>query len=168
MKSAIQRSIGLLSLLLAAPAAYSQTAKEIVARAEDNIHGLYAKTEMTIQIIRPAWTRTMNLKTWSRGDAYSLMLITAPAKDAGTVFLKRGKEIWNWLPSIERSVKLPPSMMSQSWMGTDFTNDDLVKASSRVDDYTHKIVGDSVIEGRSCWKIEMIPLPAASVVWGKV
>lgn len=160
--------ISLVFLLLAARPASGQTAKEIVAKAENNLHGLYSRIDMTIQIIRPAWTRSMTVKSWSKGDQYSMMLITSPAKDAGTVFLKRVKEIWNWLPSIERSVKLPPSMMSQSWMGTDFTNDDLVKASSRVDDYTHAIVGDSSIEGRKCWKIEMIPLPAAAVVWSKV
>jgi outer membrane lipoprotein-sorting protein len=145
-----------------------QTAKEIVTKAEDNIRGLSSKMEMTIQIIRPSWSRSMSVKAWTKGEQYSLMVVTAPAKDAGTVFLKRVKEIWNWLPAIERVVKLPPSMMAQSWMGTDFTNDDLVKASSRIDDYTHKIVGDSVIERRKCWKIEMIPLPEAAVVWSKV
>jgi outer membrane lipoprotein-sorting protein len=146
----------------------AQTAKEIVTKAEDNVRGLSSVTEMTIQIKRPTWTRTMSMKGWTKGEEYSMIVVTAPAKDAGTVFLKRVKEIWNWLPNIERVVKLPPSMMSQSWMGTDLTNDDLVKASSRIDDYNHKIVGDSVIEGRKCWKIEMIPLPQAAVVWSKV
>ena len=133
-----------------------QTAKEIVTKSENNIRGLSSVMEMTIQIVRPAWTRSMSLKAWTKGEQYSLSVVTAPAKDAGTVFLKRVREIWNWVPTIERVVKLPPSMMAQSWMGTDFTNDDLVKASSRIDDYTHKIVGDSVVEGRKCWKIEMI------------
>ncbi len=146
----------------------AQSAKEIVTKAEDNIRGLSSVMEMTIEIIRPTWSRSMSIKSWTKGEQYSLAEITAPAKDAGTVFLKRVKEIWNWLPTIERVVKLPPSMMAQSWMGTDFTNDDLVKASSRINDYTHKILGDSVIEGRNCWKIEMIPLPEAAVIWGKV
>jgi outer membrane lipoprotein-sorting protein len=148
--------------------AYAQNAKEIVTKAEDNIKGLSSVTEMTILIKRPTWTRTMSMKGWTKGEQYSMIVVTAPAKDAGTVFLKRVKEIWNWLPNIERVVKLPPSMMSQSWMGTDLTNDDLVKASSRIDDYNHKIVGDSVSEGRKCWKIEMIPLASAAVVWSKV
>jgi outer membrane lipoprotein-sorting protein len=146
----------------------AQDAKAIVKKAEDNVRGLSSVTEMTIQIKRPAWTRTMSMKGWTKGTDYSMIVVTAPAKDAGTVFLKRVKEIWNWLPNIERVVKLPPSMMSQSWMGTDLTNDDLVKESSRVDDYDHKITGDSVIEGRKCWKIQMIPLPQAAVVWSKV
>ncbi len=144
------------------------TAKEIVTKAENNVRGLSSLMEMTIQIVRPTWTRSMSVKAWSKGEQYSMMVVTAPAKDAGTVFLKRVKEIWNWVPSIERDVKLPPSMMAQSWMGTDFTNDDLVKASSRIADYAHKIVGDTTIEGRKCWKIEMIPLPEAAVVWSKV
>jgi len=157
-----------IALMALSTAANAQTAKEIVTKAEDNIRGLSSVTEITIQVKRPTWSRSMSVKAWSKGEQYSLMVVTAPAKDAGTVFLKRVKEIWNWLPNIERVVKLPPSMMAQSWMGTDFTNDDLVKASSRIDDYTHKIVGDSVIEGRKCWKIEMIPLAQAAVVWSKV
>jgi hypothetical protein len=145
------------TLIIISSFAYAQNAKEIVTKAEDNIKGLSSVTEMTILIKRPTWTRSMSMKGWTKGEQYSMIVVTAPAKDAGTVFLKRVKEIWNWLPNIERVVKLPPSMMSQSWMGTDLTNDDLVKASSRIDDYNHKIVGDSVIEGRKCWKIEMIP-----------
>ena len=82
--------------------------------------------------------------------------------------MKRGKEIWNWVPSIERIIKLPPSMMMQNWMGTDFTNDDLVKQSSIVNDYTHKVLATETIEGYPCYKIEMIPNEDAAVVWGKV
>ena len=157
-------SVGLIGFVKAD----AQTAKDIVTKAENNVRGLSSVTEMTIQIKRPTWTRTMTMKSWTKGEEYSMIVVTAPANDAGTVFLKRIKEIWNWLPNIERVVKLPPSMMSQSWMGTDLTNDDLVKASSRIDDYNHKVLGDSLIEGRKCWKIEMIPLPQAAVVWSKV
>lgn len=157
-----------LTFLFFAFAGDEPTAKEIVTKAENNIHGLSSATVITIDIVRPTWKRTMTIKGWTKGENYSIMIVTAPAKDAGTVFLKRIREIWNWVPSIERVVKLPPSMMSQSFMGTDFTNDDLVKASSRIDDYTHKIVGDSIIAGRKCWKIEMIPTAQAAVVWSKV
>ena len=89
-------------------------------------------------------------------------------KEKGTVFLKRMKEVWNWIPSIERTIKLPPSMMSQSWMGTDFTNDDLVKEASSVSDYTHTLLNKETISGKECYKIEMIPLPSAAIVWEKV
>ncbi|MFT4681639.1 MAG: hypothetical protein ACI9YU_001488, partial [Flavobacteriales bacterium] len=108
----------------------SQTAIEIIKKADELTRGASSEGEMTIQIIRPKWEREMKMKTWSLGTEYSLMLITAPSKEKGTVILKRKKEVWNWIPSIERTVKLPPSMMMQSWMGTDLTNDDLVRQSS--------------------------------------
>ena len=82
--------------------------------------------------------------------------------------MKRNKEIWNYMPSIERKIKLPPSMMMQSWMGTDLTNDDLVKQSSMVTDYHHKILGEEEVEGLLCWKLELIPKEEAAVVWGKI
>ncbi|GAB5539425.1 MAG: outer membrane lipoprotein-sorting protein [Salibacteraceae bacterium] len=147
----------------------SQNATDIIRKAEEKMRGKESVyMEMTIETVRPKWTRSMSLKSWGKGNDYSLMVLTAPAKDAGTAFLKRGKEVWNWVPSIERSIKMPPSMMSQSWMGTDMSNDDLVRESSSVRDYTQKIVGDSMIDGRKCWKLELIPKPDAPVVWGKI
>lgn len=147
----------------------SQTnAKAIVQKAEDKMRGNSSYAEITIKIVRPTWQREMKMKTWSKGKKQALIYVTAPQKDKGTVFLKRDKEVWNYIPSIERNIKLPPSMMSQSWMGTDFTNDDLVKEASAADDYTHSLLGDSTIAGRSCHKILMKPNPDASVVWGKV
>lgn len=143
-------------------------ATEIIRKADEKARGNTSYTELTIQVIRPTWKREMSLKTWSKGDKLALIYITAPAKDKGTVSLKRNKEVWNWMPSIERTIKLPPSMMMQSWMGTDFTNDDLVKESSIVNDYTQTLAGDTVIEGRDCYKINLKPKPDAAVVWGKV
>jgi len=101
------------------------TASDIIKKAEDKFRGAQTTAEIAISIQRPKWTRTMELKSWSKGSKYSMTLITAPARDKGTVFLKKDKEVWNWIPSVERTIKLPPSMMSQSWMGTDLTNDDL-------------------------------------------
>lgn len=143
-------------------------AKAIIKKAEEKLRGNTSEAEITIQIVRPKWSREMKMKSWSKGKTLAMILITAPAKDKGTVFLKRNKEVWNWMPSIERTIKLPPSMMSQSWMGTDFTNDDLVKESSSEEDYSHAITGDTTLLGRECYKIEMIPKPEAAVVWGKV
>lgn len=145
------------------------TAKQIIKKSDDLMRGVKTtKAEMTIKTIRPKWSREMRMKSWSKGQKLSMMLVTSPAKEKGTVFLMKEKEVWNWIPSVERTIKLPPSMMMQSWMGTDFTNDDLVKQSSVVDDYTHKIIGEEVIEGRNCYKIEMIPNEDAAVVWGKI
>lgn len=158
----------IIPLLLIGFLTNAQTAREIIEKADELTRGLSSQGEMTMQIVRPKWTREMSLKSWTMGTEYSLILITAPAKEKGTVFLKREKEIWNWVPSIERTVKLPPSMMMQSWMGTDLTNDDLVKESSIVEDYTHEIEKDTVIDGRDCWKLVLTAKPDAPVVWGSV
>jgi hypothetical protein len=103
---------------------------------------------MAMKIIRPTWKRTIEFKNWSFGREFALTLITSPAKEAGQTFLKRGPEMWSWNPSISRLVKLPPSMMSQGWMGSDYTNDDILKESSVVKDYTHEIVGEENIGDR--------------------
>jgi outer membrane lipoprotein-sorting protein len=108
------------------------------------------------------------MKSWSKGDDYSLLYVTDPAKEKGQVFLKRETEMWNWLPSINRMIKIPPSMMMQSWMGSDLTNDDLINESSVVDDYDHKVLGNEKISGYECYKIELVPHDQAPVVWGKI
>ncbi len=144
------------------------SAKEIVAKADEKLRGQSSIAEIKMTIVRPSWQREMSLKSWSLGDAYSLILVTAPARDRGTAFLKRNREIWNWQPTIDRTIKMPPSMMSQSWMGSDFTNDDLVRESSTVNDYSHKLLGSEKIDGRDCYRIELVPTEKAAVVWGKV
>ena len=121
---------------------YSQTASEIIEKADNKLRGSSSYTELVITIVRPKWEKKMTLKSWSIGSDFSSTLVTSPAKEKGTVFLKRNNEIWNYLPSLERTVKFPPSMMTQSWMGTDFTTDDLVKQSSTVTDYSHKILAE--------------------------
>jgi outer membrane lipoprotein-sorting protein len=148
--------------------AAAQDAREIVRKADEHARGNTSLAEMSMVTTRPKWTRTLELKSWTKGNDLALILVQKPAKDKGTVFLKRKKEVWNWLPSLERNIKLPPSMMSQSWMGTDFTNDDLVKESSVVHDYDHTLLGSDQMEGRECYKIQMIPKPEAAIVWGKV
>lgn len=150
------------------PGLWAQDATEIIRKMDDKMRGESLKAEVTMSIIRPTWQRTISMKSWSRGTKYSLILITGPARDEGTAFLKRGNEIWNWVPNVGRTIKMPPSMMMQSWMGSDFTNDDLVRESSVVTDYTHEVVGDSTIEGHAAYKIKMIPKPDAPVVWDKV
>ncbi len=122
----------------------------------------------TMTLVRPDWTREVSMKVWSKGTDFYLILITAPAREKGQVFLKRYNEMWNWIPSINKMIKIPPSMMGQSWMGSDFTNDDLLKQSSIIDDYTHKIIGTEKINEFDCYKIELIPKEDAAVVWGKI
>ena len=156
-----------LFILLAATSS-AQNAYEIIKRSDEHIRGLSNKAEMTIEIQRPKWSRTMEIKAWSLGNEFSFILVESPARDKGTVFLKRENEIWNWQPKIEKVIKLPPSMMMQSWMGSDFTNDDLIKESSILTDYTHKIIGDSTLIDRPCYIIELTAKADAAVVWGKI
>jgi outer membrane lipoprotein-sorting protein len=161
----------MLGLILAmAGFTYGQeiTALDVITRSNQLMRGESSYSEITMQIIRPKWDRTVSLKVWSKGNDYSLLYITAPAKEKGQVFLKRNKEMWNWVPSIERMIKIPPSMMMQSWMGSDFTNDDLVKESSIVDDYSHTLLGSEKLDGYDCFMIELVPDEDAPVVWGKI
>jgi outer membrane lipoprotein-sorting protein len=149
--------------------AQNLTAKEIVKKADAKMRGeksSYSTMKMTI--IRPTWERTIGFKNWTKGTEYSLALITAPAKEKGQAYLKRENEMWSWNPTINRMIKLPPSMLAQGWMGSDFTNDDLLNESSVVVDYTHRKLGEEDIAGRKCHKIELIPLEDAAVVWGKI
>lgn len=148
--------------------AQTPTPQEIIKKSEDKVRGKYAQGEIKMTIVRPDWTREIQMKSWSTGDDYSLILVTAPARDKGTAFLKREKEMWNWQPKIDRVIKMPPSMMSQSWMGSDFTNDDLARANSRVEDFIQSIEGSETIDGRDCWILQLIPKDEAGVVWGKI
>ena len=147
---------------------YGQNAMEIVRKADKLIKANSSFSEVKMKVIKPDWSREMTMKMWALEPDYALILISAPAKDKGMVTLKRKTEVWNWIPGIHRVIKIPPSMMLQSWMGSDFTNDDLVKQSSIVKDYHHKIIGDEKYGGYDCYKIEMIPKEDANVVWGKI
>jgi outer membrane lipoprotein-sorting protein len=146
----------------------AQDAKEIVRKSDQLMRSNSSYSEMEMTIVKPGWSRTVSMKAWALEPDYALMYVTAPARDKGSVTLKRKNEVWNWLPSAQRVIKIPPSMMLQSWMGSDFTNDDLVRQSSIVEDYNHKLVGEEKIDGYECYKIEMIPKPEAGVVWGKI
>ena len=144
------------------------SAIDIIKKADDKNRGITNRSEMTMTIVRPTYSRSVSMKAWSKGTDYALIYITAPAKEKGQVFLKQKREMWNWVPSIERTIKIPPSMMMQSWMGSDFTNDDLVQQSSIVKDYDHKLLGKEDVRGISCYKLELMAKPDAPVVWGKI
>ncbi|MEX0928603.1 MAG: outer membrane lipoprotein-sorting protein [Balneolales bacterium] len=148
--------------------AFAQDAGEIIANMEEVMRGESSYAEMTMTIERPRYSREVSMRAWAMGEDYSLILITAPARDQGTTFLKRENEIWNYVPTIDRTIKMPPSMMSQSWMGSDFTNDDLVRESSLIGDYDHRILREEEVEEIDTWVIEMIPKPDSPIVWGKV
>ncbi|MCU0366421.1 MAG: outer membrane lipoprotein-sorting protein [Bacteroidales bacterium] len=143
------------------------TATEIIRKADEKFNGeLSGYSVMAMTIIRPTWERTVEFKSWSLEDDYALTLITAPAREKGQTFLKRGNEMWSWNPAISRLIKLPPSMMSQGWMGSDYTNDDILRESSVVNDYTHSVEGEEEVDGRLCHKIKLLAKDDADVLWG--
>ncbi|MFC2151279.1 outer membrane lipoprotein-sorting protein [Bacteroidota bacterium] len=171
MKTTKTLKSGLLAVLIlfSLTPAFGQDAKEIVKKADEKWNGeKSSQGTMTMTIVRPSWERTIQFKIWTLERDYSMTLITAPAKEKGQAFLKRETEMWNWMPSISRMIKLPPSMMADGWMGSDYTNDDILKESSMVVDFTHKIIGSETIDGWDCWKIEMLPKEDAAVVWGRI
>lgn len=148
--------------------AQSLSASEIVRKADEKFNGEKSGySVMSMTIVRPTWQRTIEFKSWTLGRDYALTLITAPPRDAGQSFLKIKNEMWNWNPSINRLIKLPPSMMSQGWMGSDYTNDDIMRESSVVNDYIHELAGEETIDGRECYKIIMTAKKDASVIWGR-
>jgi hypothetical protein len=147
---------------------YAETAFEIVKKSDLAMRGDASYSEATMDIIRPDWTRSMSMKSWTKGTELSLVLVTAPAKDKGSASLKRQREMWNWVPSIERVIKIAPSMLSQSWMGSDFTNDDLINQSSIVVDYQHELKRKDSFDGDAVWVIEAVANPDAPVVWSKI
>ncbi len=155
-------------LLLSSVVLADKSALEIVKRSDQQMRGDSSYTELTMNIIRPEWTRSMSMKSWTKGRDLSLVLITAPAKDKGSSSLKRKNEMWNWIPSIERIIKIAPSMLGQSWMGSDFTNDDLINQSSIVVDYDHKMLAEAMIDNDNSYVIDAIAKPNAPVVWSKI
>lgn len=161
-------SVFMILLLQPFTNAQAETAKEAVAKAEKLMRSNSSYAEFTMEVIKPDWSRKYTMKVWSLEPDYALVYVLQPARDKGNVTLKRKKEVWNWVPSINRVIKIPPSMMLQSWMGSDFTNDDLVRQSSIVVDYTHEFIGEEVYEGYECHKIQLTPKPEAGVVWGKI
>ena len=154
---------------LIAASLHAQNATEIVKRADDKMRGENSGiSTMSMEIIRPGWRRTLEIKSWSKGTEKTMVLITAPAKEKGQSFLKVGREMWSWNPTINRTIKLPPAMLSQGWMGSDYTNDDMINQRSIVVDYNHTIIGEETLEGEACHKIKLTPKEDAPVVWGKI
>lgn len=149
-------------------AAGAVSPREVIDRAETVLWGRTLQADFDMAITTPRWTRTLSLKVWMDRPGKSFLRVTAPAKDEGISSLRIGSEMWNYIPAIERTIKIPPSLMLQPWLGSDFTNDDLVKESSIVDDYTHRMVEEPAADGSGAYVVEALPKPNAAVVWGKI
>jgi outer membrane lipoprotein-sorting protein len=141
---------------------------ELIRHIDSLWRGDTSQTTMTMTVKTRRYAREMTMEGWTRGKDYSLVVIREPVKDRGIATLKVENNIWNYLPKINRVTKVPSSMMSGSWMGSHFTNDDLVKDSSFEDDYTSKITFEGVRDGRAVYELTSTPKPNAAVVWGKV
>ena len=159
-------------LIGAAPAALSAdgsaSSKEILDHVDDLFRGESSYGIFSMRVVTEHYSREMKMEGWSRGKDYSLIRILAPKKEKGTATLKAGKDIWNYLPKIRRVIKVPSSMMGGSWMGSHFTNDDLVKESRMADDYDHEVTFRGDREGVRVIGLTLMPKPLAAVVWGKV
>jgi len=140
----------------------------IVSDIEKRLWGMTSDGEYEMTITTPHWSRTLRLHSWMQRPDKTFVRILAPKKEAGIGSLRVKSEMWNFLPKIERVIKIPPSMMLQPWMGSDFTNDDLVKESSMVDDYVHRIEANEAVNGVAVLRIVSTPRPEAAVVWGKL
>lgn len=145
-----------------------QSPEEIIQLAEDVIKGKTAHGRFRMTVETPDYTRELTMESWYVGNEKALIVIEAPPREAGNKTLKIGNEMWNYLKNTETTIKIPPSMMLQSWNGSDFTNDDLVRESNLADDYNQEIIGEEKIDDELCWKILLDPKPDAPVVWGKL
>ncbi len=144
----------------------AQDGSAIIKAAFDHYRGKASEATVEMTIHRPTWERTMQMDAWTKGTSESLIRITAPAKDAGNGTLKKSSEMWIYNPKVNRVIKLPPSMMTQSWMGSDFSNNDLAKSDSILNDYTHTVTARETSEGHTVYVIKSMPKPQAPVVWG--
>ncbi len=148
--------------------ARTQTARDIIDQVDRLLRGESSEARFTMDIRTEHWERSLTLRAWSLGTDHALLRVETPAKEAGTATLRAGQEVWNYLPRVDRTIKLPSSMMMGSWMGSHFTNDDLVKESTLVDDYTIEIEFEGTREGVKVWEFLLLPRPEAPVVWGKI
>jgi hypothetical protein len=171
MRRPIVAPVSLLGVLLLAalPApARSQTAREIVDRVDRMLRGNSSRADFVMEIATEHWTRSLEMRAWSLGTEYALVRVTAPPREAGTATLKVRQEVWNYLPRVDRTIKIPPSLMMGSWMGSHFTNDDLVKESRMIDDYDIAIGFEGDRDGVAVWEFDLTPRPEAAVVWGRI
>lgn len=173
--------LALMAALLTAPLALARTpppadaptpgdSRPPLSEINKKFDALYrsasSKGRMTMTIVTPNYERSLTMQIFTRGMDDTLMRIEAPRKEKGTATLKKGNEMWNYVPKIKKLVRIPPSMMMGSWMGSDLTNDDVVRASSWEDDYTAQYIDEGAAADE--WCVEYVPKPSAAVTWSRV
>ena len=162
----MKKAFALLALLSVQPA-YADEAQDIVRAAIDYWRGLSSYGEMTMTIHRPDWERSMSMLAWTQGDDRSLVRVTEPKKDRGNGTLIDDTNMWSYSPKINRVIKVPSSMMGQSWMGSDFSNKDISRVDDIIDQYDHSIMSREEQDEHIVYVIESIPHEDAAVVWGR-
>ncbi|MDH5638295.1 MAG: outer membrane lipoprotein-sorting protein [Nitrospinota bacterium] len=163
----------ILTVALSAGAmAHAETPQEkatrILERVDDMWRGKSSRAVFSMEVRTKRYKRKLSLEAWSKGKDLSLVIIKAPVKERGTATLKSGTSIYTYLPKTDRTIRLTSGMMMGSWMGSHFTNDDLVKESRMSDDYDVSIAFDGERDGQQIYEFELIPKPDAAVVWGKI
>lgn len=158
----------ILVAILASPLPAQTSASDIVDRVDRLLRGASSHGTVTMEVVTAEWSRSLDLEMWSLGTEYALVRVLAPRKDAGTATLKSGNDLWNYLPRVDRTIKLPPSLMGAAWMGSHFTNDDLVKESRLIEDYDIAIGFEGDRDGVAVWEFVLTPRPEAAVVWGRI
>ena len=156
------------AILLPPPAYGQQSAREIVDEVDRLLRGESSRGRFTMEIVTEHWSRELEIRVWSLGTDYALARVLAPPKETGTATLKIDDDVWNYLPRVDRTIKVPPSLMMGSWMGSHFTNDDLVKESRLIEDYDIEIDYEGPRNGVEVWEFVLTPKPEAAVVWGKI
>jgi hypothetical protein len=151
-----------------AEASAQESPREIIDRVDRIMRGESSHGFATMDVVTENWERSVTMEIWSLGTDYSLARITAPRKEAGTATLKADDDIWNYLPRVDRTIKIPASLMMGSWMGSHFTNDDIVKESRLIEDYLIEIVFEGERGGTEVWEFALTPQPEAPVVWGRI
>jgi len=141
-------------------------ARALVDAAFNYMRGEASVSTVDMTIHRPNWHRVMTMKAWTRGQNESIFWIMAPPKDRGNGTLLKKREMWMYNPKVDKVIKLPPSMMAQAWMGSDFSNNDLSKSDTLITDYIHTVIGSEKHDGMKVSLIKSMPKPEAPVIWG--
>jgi len=160
--------IGGLAALGPSAAAQGPDAARIVDQVDRLLRGASSRGTVRMEIVTRQWSRALELEIWSLGSDYALVRVETPPREAGTATLKVKDDIWNYLPRVDRTIKIPASLMQGAWMGSHFTNDDLVKESRLVEDYDIATAFDGERDGRRIWVFRLDPKPEAPVVWGRI
>ena len=158
--------VGVALVASVAPARGQTDPHDIIERIDRLLRGDSSRALATMEVVTEHWERQMTMEMWSLGTDYTLVRLRAPAKEAGTATLMAGDNIWNYLPKVDRTIKIPSSMMGGAWMGSHFTNDDLVQESQMVDVYDVAVAFDGERDGIMVWELRLTPKPEAAVVWG--